>query len=118
MGIRVDIPTDEHWHPGEDKAHALTSTDATVNLDGWALKYSIRATRGGATVADFTDKTVGSGITLSSSGAGTNNVATVDIDAADTTGLSGKYWYVFERTDTNNKGVLAEGTIPFDDIGL
>lgn len=117
MGKRVDIPSNEYWHPGEDKSHVIPVTNesaAAVSMTGWSLKYSIRRTRGGATLSPFTNKTDSSGITLSTRAA-TNDTATITILAADTTGMTGVVWYVLERTDSGSAGVIAEGTIPFGD---
>lgn len=123
MGTQVDITVSEHWHPGEDKSHQIDVVDSVgtaVAMTGWALKYSIRRTKGAATLSPFTNKSIGSGITIGTSGTGAtaDDRATVDIDAADTTGLRDIVWYVLERTDSGNKGILAEGQIPFDYIGI
>lgn len=111
MGKRVDILTSEHWHPGEDKLHQITE-DNTVDMSSFALTYRISRTRKGPALLPFTDKTVGSGIAVATA------VATVTVDAADTTGMKGAVWYRLWRTDVGDIGEIAEGQIDFDDIGL
>ena len=121
MGKRVDFKTTDNFDPGTDQTHRITVTNkanATVALTGMVLKYSIRRTRKGATLSPFTDKTTSSGIVLASSSGNTDDVAVVTINAADTTGMEGKVWYVLERSDSGDVIVIAEGTIPFEDVGL
>ena len=121
MGKRVDFKTSDNWNPGEDATHRITVTNkanTAVALTGMTLKYSIRRTRKGATLSPFTDKTTSSGIALASSSGNTDDIAVVTINAADTTGMDGKVWFILERTDSGDKIVIAEGTIPFEDVGL
>ena len=123
MGKRVDFKTSDNWNPGEDATHRITVKNkadppVAVALTGMTLKYSIRRTRKGATLPPFTDKTTSSGIALASSSGNTDDIAVVTINAADTTGMDGKVFYVLERTDSGDKIVIAEGTIPFEAVGL
>ena len=115
MSKRVDIPATELWHPGEDKSHVIAVTDengAAQVMTGWAMKYSLRRTIFADTLSPFTDKTVGSGIVLSN-GLGTNSIATITINASDTSGMTGNVFYVLERTDSGSEGFFGEGIIPF-----
>ena len=115
MGKRVDISANEYWLPGEDKSHVIPVVDDSAKgqtMTGWTLSYTMRQTRDGAVLSPFTEKTDSSGISLST-GAETDDTATVTILDTDTVGMTGVVWYSLERTDAGSAGVIAFGTIPF-----
>jgi hypothetical protein len=95
------------------QAILLTFTaDSTItSVTGWALKFAL-ADRLGTTV--LITKTVGSGITITSS-----TTVEVILDEADTDGIpAGLYFWDLQRTDPGEETNLANGTFYFDpDVG-
>lgn len=118
MTIRTDIPEvtitsavrHVNFPAGAKRTHRIDVVDASSvaqAMTGWSLAYVWRKADGTLALS----KTTSSGITIGN-GSGTDDRATVTIDAADTVSLApGTYNYALWRTDSTNDDPLAYGTL-------
>lgn len=124
MTIHVDIPEfspdadgnlQVNFPRGGKRSHKIKVTDASGNpqaMTGWSLAYIWRDAVGNAVVT----KTTASGITVGD-GDGTDDLATVTVDAADTSAQTGKkYAWALWRTDSTNDDPLATGTLVLSQV--
>jgi len=114
VSTQSNITDADGWFIGEDKTLRFTVVDqngAAQNVTGYTMDFKLSATFSGDRL--FT-KTVGAGITLTSPAGG---IVDVQIDAADTSGLSPTtYYYVLRRTNAGSHWELAYGTAVLKDV--
>ena len=112
MSKEQNFTAEDNWFKGERKQAVFDIVDeaeAAQTMTGWTLSFGMY--RAGATGNAITPKTTASGIAISN-GDGTDDRATVTVDAADTASLlAGTYYYELERTDSGAEQKLAFGTI-------
>ncbi len=113
MALRQDFT----MYLGEDRDWQFTVTDANgaaQNMGGWAMECVLRTSPNSAS-ALFTKTTSAGEIVISSSAAGTNDVATVTVIDDDTLSLQPqKYWYTLRRTDAGNEVVISFGELTLE----
>lgn len=112
MSIEANITSADHVFAGEDKQFRFTVVDSAGNpqtMTGWALEWVLR--RSAAASTAVLTKTTGAGSIAITSGAGTDDRATVTVSDDDTLNLvTGGYEYALRRSDSGAEQVLAFGT--------
>jgi hypothetical protein len=101
VGTNAPITTGDDFFEGEDQPLQWTITDegAIVDISGYALQFKLFAYQGGPTLFTKT-----AAITN-----GPEGICTAQVDAADTSGRSGRKWYTLARTDAAHARVYAYG---------
>lgn len=118
MPIETAITASDHWIRGTDQDFAVTAVESDgtspLTMTGWTLAFEILDDESSPVIL------VTSTPVLSSSGTGTNNVATASIADTDSEGLIGDttYWWRLRRTDAGSERVLAFGTAYLRASGL
>jgi len=115
MGARKqDILELERWFVDDDRQIEVLvkqSNNITAQvMTGWALTWELKTEQAGTVLIT---KSVGSGIVISSS-AGTDDLATITIDKADTLASNvgaGKFYHSLRRTDSGSELVLMFGDV-------
>lgn len=73
-----------------------TSAGAVQNVTGWSFSFTVKASLDDVIGSALFQKTVGSGITLTTPASGIVDVA---LSSSDTSGLAGNYYYDLEGID-------------------
>lgn len=109
MARKQHFTRDDMWFAGEDKQLQFTILDENedpVNITGWAVTFSFAD---GVSETPLFEKTVGSGIALTTPGSGLLTVTVTDADTEDLD--AGDYVYALHRTDASTETVLAFGDV-------
>lgn len=109
MAKKQHFTRDDMWFAGEDKQLRFTILDenaVAVDITGWAVRFAFGEMPGDDAIFE---KTVGSGITLTTPLSG---LLTVQVQDADTDALAaGSYVYSLKRMDNNTETILAFGDV-------
>ena len=120
MTLHEDIPEftttangqEVNFPAGGKRTHRIDVVDSggsPQNMTGWSLAYVWRE-KDGTFPLVLSKTTGGFGVSIGN-GAGTNDRATVTIDAADTDGLPGEFDGALWRTDSTNDDPLFVFTV-------
>ncbi len=113
MPTRFNITPDMEWHVGADKTIAITVTDgngAAQALTGLDTTWELLNGSGSPVAEALISKTSGASQIAYSNGSGTDDVATITIDAADTASLTpGIYHHRLRLTSSGSVDVLSFG---------
>lgn len=95
-------------YPIGSDADITVSMDPAESTSGWTIEFTLSLTRTGSavTLTGTPSITVGGGTS--------GETITINLTAAITTALNGRYWYCVRRTDSGSRDRLAFGTIKFD----
>lgn len=95
-------------YPIGSDANIAVDMDPVESTSGWTVEFALSLTRGGSAVSLAATPTI-------TVGGGTDGeTITINLTAAITSVLSGRYWYTIRRTDSGNHDRLAFGVIVFD----
>lgn len=123
MAKRFDIVASDNWFTGESKTleiDVLQSDGATAQaMTGWTLEWKLLTGKGGSEL--ISKSTGGSGIAIGN-GDGTDDRATITIEASDTSDLVinhlTQYYHELWRTDTDLEALLSFGDVTIKKAGM
>jgi ribonucleotide monophosphatase NagD (HAD superfamily) len=118
MPVQTAINATDYWIRGTDQDFAVlvTQSDGTTPqaMTGWTLAFEVLDAEDSPVVL------ITNTPTLTSSGTGTDNLATASITDADSEAIKSgyTYWWRLRRTDAGSERVLALGTAFLRGSGL
>jgi hypothetical protein len=102
----------ENWHVGEGRPLRFNNDDgagAAVSMTTWDVEWTLHKAKDTAAIVT---KTSALGKITFSDGDGTDDLATVDTDPADTATLApGSYYHFLRRVDNVDRSVIAFGEV-------